>query len=306
MGRLYRISVVAQMVGLSEPLLRAWERRHGLVKPRRTPGGYRAYTAEDVELLRRVKQLTEQGVSIAEAAQHAPRLRLEIARDHPPPPAPTAGGPLAAPERTTAWITALVDCARTFDGERAHAVLDEALAALPPVEVFDRVVVPTQVEVGTLWHHGEITAAGEHLVTQVVRTRLLSMLIGRRTRGARHVVCASLPGDDHDVGLLGAALRFRDAGWLVTYLGPRTPADSLARLVEKRRPDVVALAAQLDRGADALARDLAEVVDALPRGTRLVVGGAAARAHPEAVRALGAEVLDAKAHWQALLGAATA
>ena len=305
MERLYRIRVVADLVGMSEPLLRAWERRYGLVKPRRTPGGYRAYTAQDVELLRRVKQLTEQGVSIAEAARHAPQLRRELARGDPSAAPPADSSP-SAMERTATWAAALVDCALTFDGERAQAVLDEALAALPPLEVFDRVVVPAQVEVGTRWHRGEITTAGEHLVTQVVRARLQSLLVGRRPRGARHVVCASLPGDDHDVGLLGAALRFREAGWRVSYLGPRTPADSLGHLVERRRRDVVALAAQLDRGAEALRRDLAEVLAALPPGTRVVVGGAAARAHPEAVQALGAEVVDARAHWQVLLGTAAA
>lgn len=64
----YRIKTVSRVTGLSPELLRAWERRHGIVNPRRTAGGYREYSEEDVERLRLLAQLTSRGYSIGEVA----------------------------------------------------------------------------------------------------------------------------------------------------------------------------------------------------------------------------------------------
>ena len=51
----YPLRTAARLTGLSPDLLRAWERRYGVVEPTRTPGGTRRYTAADLERLRLVK-----------------------------------------------------------------------------------------------------------------------------------------------------------------------------------------------------------------------------------------------------------
>ena len=51
----YRIQVAAQISGVNEPLIRAWERRYGVLKPRRTPGGYRTYSDADIQVLKKLK-----------------------------------------------------------------------------------------------------------------------------------------------------------------------------------------------------------------------------------------------------------
>jgi PAS domain-containing protein len=50
----YTIGEVASMIGFSPHTIRAWERRHKILKPHRTPSGQRRYSVEDVELLREV------------------------------------------------------------------------------------------------------------------------------------------------------------------------------------------------------------------------------------------------------------
>ena len=55
MERTYRIHIASEMTGVSEGLIRAWERRYGVLKPRRTPSGYRAYTQGDIEVLKRLR-----------------------------------------------------------------------------------------------------------------------------------------------------------------------------------------------------------------------------------------------------------
>jgi PAS domain-containing protein len=50
----FTIGEVASMIGFSPHTIRAWERRHKILVPHRTPSGQRRYSVEDVELLREV------------------------------------------------------------------------------------------------------------------------------------------------------------------------------------------------------------------------------------------------------------
>ncbi len=52
----FRITEAAHLVGVSPSTLRQWERQ-GLVRPMRTPGGYRLYSQDDLDRLRRVRRL---------------------------------------------------------------------------------------------------------------------------------------------------------------------------------------------------------------------------------------------------------
>lgn len=69
---LYTVGEVATLLGVSPHTVRAWERRHGIVRPVRTASGQRRYRAEDVELLRDVKRAIERdGLSLKVAFQTA-------------------------------------------------------------------------------------------------------------------------------------------------------------------------------------------------------------------------------------------
>jgi len=299
MERTYRIHVAAEMSGVSEGLIRAWERRYGVLKPRRTPSGYRAYTGLDIEVLKRLKQLTSEGVSIAEAVKLLPEVRRKAkeALDE-------AQAPRRAPKKdqVEAWQQAVLAAAERLDQQAVEQVLDEAMASLPPVAFFTEVLAPLQREVGERWHRGAFTVAEEHLVTQAARQRVLALLHQAPRRAKRHVVAACFPNEDHELGLMGAALRFRHEGWRVTFLGARTPVEHLAHVVRVVKPDLVALSAVGDDGAAALRSTLAAIQGALPEGTRLVVGGAAFDRHPEVADALGVARAPDQASWTSLLG----
>jgi MerR family transcriptional regulator/heat shock protein HspR len=61
---LYIISVAAELAGVHAQTLRIYERK-GLIEPARTEGGSRRYSERDIELLQRIQELTNEGVSLA-------------------------------------------------------------------------------------------------------------------------------------------------------------------------------------------------------------------------------------------------
>jgi MerR family transcriptional regulator, heat shock protein HspR len=74
----YVISVAAELAGMHPQTLRIYERR-GLVNPARTEGGNRRYSDEDIEILRRISELTDEGMNL-EGIRRVMHLEIENAR----------------------------------------------------------------------------------------------------------------------------------------------------------------------------------------------------------------------------------
>src|SRR5918995_6752378 len=79
-----RIGELARRTGVPTELLRAWERRYGLLAPARTAAGYRLYSASDVRRVGRMRELLADGLSAAEAARAALGEPTLGARETPP------------------------------------------------------------------------------------------------------------------------------------------------------------------------------------------------------------------------------
>ena len=73
---LYVISVAAELAGVHPQTLRIYERK-GLIEPQRTPGRSRRYSERDIELLRRIQDLTNAGLNLA-GVQRVLALEAEV------------------------------------------------------------------------------------------------------------------------------------------------------------------------------------------------------------------------------------
>jgi MerR family transcriptional regulator, heat shock protein HspR len=93
----YVISVAAELAGLHPQTLRIYERK-GLLDPARTGGGSRRYSDDDIALLRRIQELTNEGLNLA-GVQKVLALEAELARLRQELAA-TAAGAQAAVEQT--------------------------------------------------------------------------------------------------------------------------------------------------------------------------------------------------------------
>jgi DICT domain-containing protein len=65
------IKDVAEQTGIAAGTIRMWEQRHGFPEPQRLSSGYRRYTPEDVETLRRVQAYRRRGLSVSAAIARA-------------------------------------------------------------------------------------------------------------------------------------------------------------------------------------------------------------------------------------------
>lgn len=257
----YRIAQVEQMTGVGTHTLRAWERRYGVPAPDRTGGRQRMYSMADIDLIRRMHQLSQQGVPLSRAA--------EIGRREAGEREGRGDGAAVVAGISSGLTGALL----TWDEALASDVWTSAIDRLDLVTAFERVIIPAMREVGDAWHAGRITVAQEHFATNFVRARL--DLLSRQViplREAPSVLFACLAGEHHEIGLLMLAVMCRFQGLRTIYLGQDVPDDALIRTAEDSQPEVLALNAGTVEGARRMPEIVGAVRAAAPL-TDVVFGG---------------------------------
>ena len=223
-----RIGELSRRTGVSVELLRAWEKRYGLLEPARSGGGFRLYSDADLDRVRSMQQHLDEGLAAAEAARRAVRQK--------PAAPPVAGGLLAGPKRELAQ--ALAD----FDEARVHAVFDRLLASLSLDTVLAEVVIPYLHELGDAWERGDATVSQEHFASALIRGRLLGLARGWGAGAGPRALLACPAGELHDLGLIAFGLALRSRGWRVTYLGQDTPLEAVGEHGQALQPTCVVLA----------------------------------------------------------------
>ena len=273
-----RIGELSRRTGVAPELLRAWERRYGLLHPARSDGGFRLYSEADERRVELMTQYLREGLAAAEAA----RLALEGADDRALRQANDRRPEL---EAGAARLRAALDA---FEENAAQEALDDLFAGFTVEAVLRVVLLPYLAELGDRWSTGEATVAQEHFASNLIRGRLLG--IGRGWDGGDRprAVLACAPGELHDLGLIAFGLTLNRRGWRITYLGPDTPADSLVDAVGRLKPDLVVVTATTKRRLTPLMETLRD----LGRTTAVAVGGAGAEA-ADGVRALDADPVSA-------------
>lgn len=220
-------------------MLRAWERRYGLVSPQRTDSRYRLYSDDDVEILKGAKALVEEGLRIAEIAR-LPRDQLRQAAGRPPKGAIADG-----PWPLHAHLEAAIDAIAALDGERLDKLLFRmsGMGALPAREICERLLLPLLREIGDRWEKKRLSIAAEHFGSTIVRTRLQNLLASEARHGpdAAKVVCACPEGELHEGGLLAFAVHAAGSGFDVIFLGANSPLDEILAAAETTQARAVAL-----------------------------------------------------------------
>jgi MerR family transcriptional regulator, light-induced transcriptional regulator len=268
-----RIGELSRRVGVSPEVLRAWERRYGVLRPTRSEGGFRLYSTADEERVRRMLALQEQGLSPAVAA------RTAAAEDGEPP----AAAPAAAAGELR---RALAEALDRFDEPGANRAFDRALSTLTLDTLLQEVVLAYLADLGERWSAGGASVAQEHFASNVIRGRLLGLARDWGQGGGPLALLACPPGELHDLGLICFGLALRARGWRIAFLGADTPVDTLARTVADLHPELVVLTAATAERFSRVRPELRELAGT----SRLAVGGDGAT---EALAgSVGAELLD--------------
>lgn len=281
----YRIQTVAEMTGIPAATLRAWERRYGLPIPARTASSYRLYSDGDIEMIRRVREMCDGGMSPSEAT----RLVLDEQTKEldsaamATPLAEDAFGPIRA---------AIIAAIELLDARRLERELDRATALGTATTIVDQVLRPVMVGVGDAWHSGTMSVAQEHLATESVTSVARRLLTLVQPEGdARMAVLGAFADDEHAFPLLALGIHAAAWGWRVVMLGARTPPSAIKHVVGEMRPALIGLSCTVPPVGHR-ARELTDGYADAVGDTPWLVGGAGAPEIAKFIVARGGHVTD--------------
>lgn len=224
----YSISELEQLSGVKAHTIRMWEQRYGLLHPQRTSTNIRLYDDAALRQLLNVATLCGRGHRISKVASMSPAERgravldcYDDTHDH------------------TARVNALVAAMISFDEPRLNELLDEAAAQLGFEEALLHIAYPLLQRLGMSWQAGSIIAAHEHLISHLLRQKMLA------ATNALPPVAAGpglgwvlfLPeGELHELALLFINYALRRRGHHTLYLGQNQPVEDLAAVCEIYQP----------------------------------------------------------------------
>jgi DNA-binding transcriptional MerR regulator/methylmalonyl-CoA mutase cobalamin-binding subunit len=290
---LHPMRIVVQRTGLTPDLLRAWEKRYGVLSPVRSAGGQRYYTDADVDHLLLLTRAIEGGRQIGQIARlPLSELQAMVEQDEIAARSTPLRMSTVATDNGDSVLAAALAAVDRFDGPSLETTLRGAAVRLSIDEMLDDVVGPLLFTIGSLWHEGLLRPANEHLATSIIR-RTLSWMTDQASlsAGAPAIVIATPAGQSHEMGAMLASAAAASNGWRVVYLGSDLQASEIANAVHRTRATTVALSIVYPIDDEQLIEELRELRAALPPSVAMIVGGSGAGAYAPVLREVGAEVV---------------
>jgi DNA-binding transcriptional MerR regulator len=269
---MYTIKQAALRSGVNVALLRAWERRYGIVAPSRTESGYRLYDDEAIERLRAMRTLVDAGWSARQAAERVASGDLDGLEE-------LAGVTVAGPGPTDPSADPSGDFVRAaaeIDPIAIERALDDMFASGSFERVVEDRLYPALHALGDAWAAGEVDVAGEHAASAAA-VRRLGMAFEASGRGpftgSAPLLVGLPPGTRHEAAALAFATAARRAGLSVVYLGADVPVESWVAAVDRTAARGIAIGAVIERDV-AAAADVIRALRAAHPDLVIGVGGA--------------------------------
>ena len=260
------IGAVERETGLPKDTLRVWERRYGFPLPMRDEAGERLYSPSDIEKLRLIKRLIDQG--------HRPGKLIAASADEL---AELHSG--NTDHKGQAYCQELLKLVRVAHADELRTHLSQTLLQQGLPRFICDTLAPLNGMVGDAWLRGELQVFDEHLYSELIENMLRAAIGEHPGRGTTpRVLLTTVPEEEHGLGLLMAEAMMTTEGAVCVSLGTRTPLNDIAHAAQEGPFDVVALSFSARCSVRTTTESLNTLRHLLPAKAELWAGGAGVRA----------------------------
>ncbi len=268
------IAAVERDTGLSKDTLRVWERRYGFPQPERDAYGERTYPLDQVDKLRVIKRLMDQG--------HRPGKIIGFAVDHLQQMSEaTIAAPARASENSEQFedLQSYIDLVKQHKVEELRRQLSQSLLRIGLSRFVIEIVAPLNELVGDAWTRGYFEIFEEHLYTESIQVILRNAINtiphpGQINEGRPRILLTTFPQEPHGLGVLMAEALFALEGCRCISLGVQTPIWDIVLAAAAQQVDIIALSFSSSLNANHVLDGLAELRTKLPAHMQVWAGGA--------------------------------
>ncbi len=226
----FTIKDLENLTGIKAHTIRIWEQRYHFLKPQRTATNIRYYSNDELKSILNIALLNKYGFKISHIDRMEPaEIKERIL---------SLGDPRAVQERI---VNELVQEMVNLDMDQFEKIIANFIAARGIERTVTQIIFPFLEKIGILWQTGHINPAQEHLVTNIIRQKLIMAIesAGSLIRYDKTFLLFLPEGEHHELGLLFMYYLLKSRGNRVIYLGANVPFDDLEYVLEVKKPDVV-------------------------------------------------------------------
>lgn len=224
----FTIKDLENLSGIKAHTIRIWEQRYGFLKPSRTETNIRYYCNQQLKTVLNISLLNRYGYKIS----HINRMSEQELRNK----VISLTEKDAQHERLVNELIAhMVD----LDIESFEKELDGFILIRGIDKAITQIIFPFLHRIGILWVTNHINPAQEHLVTHVIRQKLIVGIESTTShkRSEKQVLLFLPEGEHHELGLLYVYYLLKAHGVRVLYLGPDLPLNDLDYICRVKTPD---------------------------------------------------------------------
>jgi DNA-binding transcriptional MerR regulator len=226
----FTIKDLENLSGIKAHTIRIWEQRYTFLKPQRTDTNIRYYTNDELKKVLNIALLNKYGFKIS----HIDKMNADELRDR----IITLNQAEAQQERL---INELLQCMIDLDMDRFETILDQFISAKGIDKAIHYLIFPFLDKIGILWLTNNIHPAQEHLVTNIIRQKLIVGIesVVSHLSPDKKVLLFLPEGEHHELGLLYIYYLLKSRGVQVIYLGSNVPLPDLEFITRSKRPDFI-------------------------------------------------------------------
>lgn len=226
---IYSISDLEKLSGVKAHTIRAWEKRYGVIKPKRTKTNIRYYEDDDLKELLNIALLNKNGIKIS-----------KIARMNEQEKASRIAEVSSVTYQYDTRLDALTISTIELDEFKFNHIIDTNVQQHGFERTMLELIYPFLDKLSVLWFTGSINAVQERFVSNLIRAKLVAATDRLpRTTGATKYLLYLPPGEEQELSLLFMHYLLRAREQSAVYLGPGVEINDLRDAAVLLRPEFV-------------------------------------------------------------------
>ncbi|TQD38638.1 MerR family transcriptional regulator [Haloflavibacter putidus] len=223
----FSIKDLEQLSGIKAHTIRIWEKRYGILQPKRTDTNIRYYDLKALQRILNIALLNENGYKISRIAKMNPDEVKSLIKS-------VSSINSDESRAMKAFKLAMIN----FDVHLFNQTYNSVFKTRNFREIFKEHFLPLLEEIGTLWQTNTIHPAQEHFITNLIRQKIYWNIerLDRieATRKDKLFVLFLPEGEIHDLGILYLNYELLALGYKVIFLGHSLPFTDLKYLAETK------------------------------------------------------------------------
>ncbi len=219
----FSIKDLENLTGIKAHTIRIWEKRYGILEPKRTDTNIRYYDLSSFQKLLNVSYLNQNGYKISKIATLNDDGINQLVKEV-----------VSFSDTESAILNDLKLSMVNFDQRLFYSTYKKALQEKSFSEVFYEIFIPLLNEIGLLWQTNTITPAHEHFITTLMKQKITLNTEKLQSQGindSKKTFVLYLPDNEvHELGIMFINYEILNKGYQSIFLGQSVPLESLTDL----------------------------------------------------------------------------